>query len=337
MHSRRARPTLRLIAEDLTADWASPLPRRQLADGRLDDLHPLAELPHPIILKAAEAFPHDGPDNPIGDIECSSQPALMEVKVGQWRGGVWLDAHTGVHWLLIAGLAKGGHVDRDDFYQRIERATRDGASIRWLPTQADVRLLKRETVARILTEWELVVQRDLATALRQILGGDTARVEVSHPILTGTPLGVLEITLAHVDEDDYQADELTAEILPAQRFIGSGLIWQLTTRALITLNPPVQEWDRYRDLYSTINVPGYFDDRVATLEELARDGSRADAEPGQYAHYIDHKHLAGSTIEGRAVRALCGAHFVPTQDHETLPRCPPCEQRLSELPPATGS
>lgn len=261
----------------------------------------------------------------------------MEVKAGQWRGGVWFDAATEVHWLLVASLAKGGHVDHDDFYQRIERATRDEASIQWLPTQADVRLLKRETAARILTQWELAVQRDLTTALRLILGGDTARVEVPHPIHTSTPLAVLEITLARVDEDDYQADEIAVEVLPSQRFIGSNLIWQLTTRALITLNPPVQEWDRYRDLYSTINDAGYFDDRVAMLENLVFDGSLAEAEPGQNAHYIHRKHLAGSTVEGRAVRALCGTHFVPTQDHEALPRCPACEQRLGELPPATDT
>lgn len=334
MHSRRARPTLRLIAEDLTADWASPLPRRQLADGRLDDLHPLGELPHPIILKAAEAFPHHGTDNPVGAIECSTDPPLMEVKAGQWRGGVWLDTRTGVRWLLVAGLAKGDHNDHDDFYKRIERTTREGQPKGWLPTQADVRLLKRETVARTLTGWELAVQQQLSSALRRILEGAAGRVEVNHPILIGEPLAVLEIELAHVHEDDYQADEITVEVLPAQRFAGSNLVWQLTTRALITLNPPVQEWDRYRDLYSTINHPGYFADRVVILEDLVRNGSLAEAEPGQYAHYTHRKHLAGNTIEGKAVRALCGTHFVPTQDHEALPCCPTCEQRLNELPPA---
>ena len=335
MHSRRARPTLRVITEDLTADWASPLPRRRLADGQWDDLHPLSELPHPIILKAAQSLPHQGADNPTGKIESSTIVPLLEIKANQWRGGVWLDHETGVHWLIVAGIAKGGHEDHDDFYRKIERASRDGDPKEWLPTPADHRLLKRETAARILTEWELTVQSTVLTALKHVLPGTSTRIEINHPILTKQPLATLDITLAHVQEAEYHADEITVEILSKPQFTGSELIWQLTTRALITLNPPVQEWDRYKTLYSTINQPGYFGDRVALLERLVTEGTLAEPEPGQYAHYAHRKHLAGNTIEGKAVRALCGAHFVPVQDHEALPCCPTCEQRLNELPEAT--
>lgn len=66
MHSRRARPTLRLLAEDLTADWGSPRPRRLLDEGQVGELHPLSELPHPIIAKATEAFSGDPAAGPAG-------------------------------------------------------------------------------------------------------------------------------------------------------------------------------------------------------------------------------------------------------------------------------
>ncbi|MBK8733808.1 MAG: DUF3039 domain-containing protein [Actinomycetales bacterium] len=44
------------------------------------------------------------------------------------------------------------------------------------------------------------------------------------------------------------------------------------------------------------------------------------------------QHLAGHTINGDAVRALCGTFFVPRQDHRALPTCPTCQDRWDELP-----
>jgi hypothetical protein len=83
---------------------------------------------------------------------------LLEIRASQWRGGIWKDPATGVHWLVVAGLAKGEHHDRDDFYKRVEREEETGDPTRWLPTPDDERLLKRETAARLITEWELAVQ-----------------------------------------------------------------------------------------------------------------------------------------------------------------------------------
>jgi len=133
MHSRRARPTLRLIEEDLAVGWESARPLRLLADGDPEALHPLSELPHPIISKATESFGPDAvSDNYVGPITASTRLRLMEVKVGQWRGGVWEDPGTGVHWLLVAGLAKGGHRDHDDFYEQVKRENNGGDPRRWL-------------------------------------------------------------------------------------------------------------------------------------------------------------------------------------------------------------
>ncbi|MEA4944613.1 MAG: DUF3039 domain-containing protein [Propionicimonas sp.] len=58
----------------------------------------------------------------------------------------------------------------------------------------------------------------------------------------------------------------------------------------------------------------------------------AESEPGQFAHYTHRQHLAGNTIDGKAVRGLCGVYFVPTQDHDAMPCCPICQERLAELP-----
>ncbi len=106
----------------------------------------------------------------------------------------------------------------------------------------------------------------------------------------------------------------------------------MTVRALISLHPPEQDWDRYRNAYSNIAEPGTWRARVTELQTLIADGELATSKPGQHSHWTHRQHLAGNTIEGRAVRALCGIFFVPTQDHETMQVCPTCEQRYNELP-----
>ena len=338
VHSRRARPTLRLLAEDLTAGWASPRPRRMLDEGRLDELHPLSELPHPIIAKAMASFGMDASaDNHAGLIVSSTRLRLMEIRAGQWRGGVWRDEESGVHWLVAAGLAKGEHQDRDDFYQRVQRENDSGGSAAWLPTEADVRLLKRETAARLITAWELNIQRQLLDALREIHSGGTVRIDIAHPVRADERVCVVEIEGVPVRDESYEADEITVEILAERAYAGSDLVWQLTVRALITLSPPEQGWDRYKDTYSTIAEPGYFTTRVAALESLVAENALEESVPGDHAHYAHRQHLAGNTIEGKAVRAMCGVYFVPTQDHDSLPCCPTCRQRLKELPPGPGA
>jgi hypothetical protein len=333
VHSRRARPTLRLLAEDLTADWTSPRPRRLLVEGRFDELHPLSELPHPIIAKAAESFGMDATaDNNAGLIVSSNQLHLLEIRAGQWRGGVWQDEESGVHWLVAAGLAKGEHQDRDDFYQRVQRENDSGASTDWLPTEDDVRLLKRETAARLVTVWELDIQKRLLDTLRRIHSGGTARIDIPHPVRAGEKVCVADIEVVQVRDEGYQADEITLEILAERAYAGSDLVWNLTLRALTTLSPPEQGWDRYKDTYSTIAEPGYFAARVTALEALVAGQALEESVPGQHAHFTHRRHLAGNTIEGKAVRALCGAYFVPTQDHDSLPCCPTCRERLDDLP-----
>lgn len=190
---------------------------------------------------------------------------------------------------------------------------------------------KQETAARLLTLWELSIQEQLLEALRAIHAGGTHQVEITHPI-TRDAVATLTMTVTLVREPDYAADEVDLELTPTRAHAGSNLLWQLTLRALITLSPPEQGWDRYKDTFSTITEPGYFTARVTALETLTADHELGESEPGHSSHYTHRQHLAGCTINGKAVRALCGAYFVPTQDHEPLPCCQTCQARLEELP-----
>ena len=116
------------------------------------------------------------------------------------------------------GLAKGDHEDHDDFYHRVERHDTRGNSAtsdRWLPSVEDNRLLKRETVARLLTTWELQIQRHVYDALNQIICGGSIEVPIDHPFPGNNPVATLILTLAIVREDDYEADEVELEVIAA--------------------------------------------------------------------------------------------------------------------------
>lgn len=332
MHHRRARPTLRVLQEDLTSDWMSPQPRRALAEGRLHDLHPLSELPHPIIAKATDSFGADpADDNFVGPIASSNELNLWEIKQSQWRGGVWVDQETQVCWLVVSGLAKGGHQDRSDFYKRVEREAQAGESNRWLPTKNDIRLLKQETAARLRTEWEIEIQREVMYALEGIHEGGEWRVDIRHPVQGEGRLALVDITVTPIREAGYKADEIVVEILPEYSSAGSELLWTLATRLLITIDPPEQLWERFGDTYSNIGEPGAWHDRIVELRPLVEDGCLATSQPGTTSHFAHKEHLAGKTINGEAVRSLCGTYFVPQQDHDALPRCLACEERIAEL------
>lgn len=142
----------------------------------------------------------------------------------------------------------------------------------------------------------------------------------------------MTITVEPVRDDDYDADEITVEIDPARRYAGSNLGWQLTLRVLITINPPDQGWDRYQNTYSNIGEVGAWSERVEQLQPLVDRGELAVSEPGLTSHFTHKRHLAGKTVLGEGVRALCGVYFVPTQDPEALPVCPDCQERFAELP-----
>lgn len=170
------------------------------ADGRADVTAPAvgAATSHPH--KAVSSFDDDpAEDNYVGPIASSTKLPLLEIKVGQWRGGVWYDRNLDVCWVLVAGLAKGGHEDRDDFYQCIARDSSDPS--RWMPTDTDVRLVKRERAALLLTEWEMATQQQVLNALRDVCDGGESRFELPHPAPQLAPMATVTIAVARVRED----------------------------------------------------------------------------------------------------------------------------------------
>jgi hypothetical protein len=321
------------LQDDLQDGWESPHAKPRDGVGGLDPLSPLSELHHPIIRKAAASFTDDPThDKYVGRIRSCTRFVMLEIRAGQWRGGVWVDPDTGVCWLVAAGLAKGGHADHDDFYERVRRADESGDIDKWLPTHDDRRQLRRETAATLMIDWELDIQRRVLEALRAITGGGTATVVLPHPTNLERPFGVCTVTMVQADEPGFRREEVVVEIDLANEYRAANLGWQATMRVLISISPPETGWDRVGDTYSTINEIGSLVLRVDELRTVTDRGELAQSRPNDRAHYAHRQNLALSSIAGLGIRSLCGVYFVPYQDHEALPRCTTCEERYQALP-----
>ncbi|MCJ0949751.1 DUF3039 domain-containing protein (plasmid) [Rhodococcus erythropolis] len=328
-HNRRARPTQRVLSVDLGDGWDDPSPQRAIVDRRWSDLHPFAELPHPLIRKASELYGTNPDHDPAPQaIVSAKEMHLLKVRLGQWRGAIWTDPETGVRWLCAAGLAKGGHGDRDDFYEQIADQVTRGRGNDLLPTVDDQYLLTRETAAWILTEWELSIQSKTRKALADLTSAPAVSFEVKHPLRDDT-IATVEVTFG---SDDPHMEEFVVEIGWNESEQGTDIGWQLIVRVLTSIAPRAQEWDVYGWTYSQIAEIGHRDCRISALSVAEAEERLLPIEQGTVSHYGHTNHLAQSAVEGDAVRALCGVFFVAVQDHVALPVCPECATRHGQLP-----
>ena len=298
----------------------------------LDAHSPLSARDHPIVRKAAEAFGEDpGDDHHEGPIRSSTSVRLLEIKKRQWRGGVWIDESTGQPWLVAAGLAKGGHRDRDDFYERVARAEAAGATMSWMPTDVDLRQLRRERAAALMIEWELELQKSSGQFLEFALANGTAMFSLAHPKSDELDLGVVTLTVESDSEPSADA-ELLVEIDLIDQHKGSAIGWQATLRVLTTLDPRQMAWDRGGGIYSPAPGGVPLGDRVNEVLDLVDRRVLAESIPNDLAHFTHRRSITEATVNGNAVRALCGSFVVPTRDHEALPKCGVCEERFVALP-----
>lgn len=328
-HSRQARATLRVLRDDITANWDEAWPQRALANGNVDELRPVAELPHPLIRKARECISNNAAeDSGEGPIRDSRHHVLEEVKVQHWRGGVWHDEKTGTNWLVVAGIAKGGHRDHDDFYERVRRASADEAD-QWLPTEDDLKLLKTETAARLLRDWKLEIQNRTLRALESISTTQKAHpFDIPHPVRAEPEAIRVELTL---EKEDDAIDVLVVTIDIHHARISQDLGWEATLCVLNAANPPMQDWDAGDGSYASYIESAAIPARIKELHDLDIQGLLAESSPGQYSHYV-HKHaIAESVVNGSGMRALCGRYFVQTQPPEDRDVCPDCSNMATQV------
>ncbi|MGP9539171.1 DUF3039 domain-containing protein [Brachybacterium sp. AOP43-C2-M15] len=332
--SRRARPTLRVLREELADEWGDAFTRRALEAGEITAAQPLSALPHPILRKAAESFGDDpSQDSFVGAISSVRSETLLEIKQGQWRAGVWIDDVA--CWVVTAGLAKGDHKDRDDFYQRLRRIEESGRVTDLLPGRQDRELLKKERTHALISSWQLRNQALITKAVDSVQRGGITAFTIGSPLPDAAEDDIfasVELTVTINDEPDDHYEDVVVELTFSDRWKASRLVWPLTTQLLATINPPEQEWDVGGGLYSTLLEIGALSARLAELRDLTSRHEVGTSEPGGNAHYAHARNLAEQTVEGRAARAICGVYFVPRRDTASLTICPPCSALMKEIP-----
>jgi hypothetical protein len=222
-------------------------------------------------------------------------------------------------------LAKGDHQDSDDFYVQLQGLFANGREDVLKPRGQDRRLLAIETAAAQIVKWELQLQQQVVDALDELAASGRTRIDIRHPTKDRKFASVdLEMTVE--PGDGYAAEAFFVDVSLERDYRGTNLAWTMTTRLQISLSPPTQDWDRYGDTMSALADIGHAADQAARLRELTARGELCRSEPGTVSHWAHQKSLAGSTVKGRAVRALCGVFFVPFQDHESMPICPECSE-----------
>lgn len=100
--TQRPRPTLRCLSEDLGLQ----VPPVNV---------PLDEIQHPLLDKAIEQFTDASQTHER--IRAIDDQVVFKVKVGRWRGAVWIDDDEKRPWLLAAGTREDG--SPDDFYEAL--------------------------------------------------------------------------------------------------------------------------------------------------------------------------------------------------------------------------
>lgn len=195
------RPTLRCLRDDLGLT-VPPVNR------------PLDEVDHPLLRKAVEAFAD--PDTPHERIRAIDDQILFKVKIGRWRGAVWIDAD--LPWLIGAGQREDG--SPDDFYTALEadaKTARARYNDEHTPPLTTVTysghlLPAREDDLRYRAEEAVRVERRLRQAVRDLVRASLLDGHEHAVILDGAAVGVH--VLAHRGHETYAAIRIIGSIPP---------------------------------------------------------------------------------------------------------------------------
>ena len=154
------------------------------------------------------------------------------------------------------------------------------------------------------------------------------RVVVPHPTKT---IPLAEVELEFITGDGIE--EFVLSFINNTRQ-GTHLAYVMERRLLISIAPPEQEWDLAGGIYSAMEESGHCARQIERLRDASKERRLLDSARGHVAHRVHRRHIGDASVDGRAVRSLCGVYFVPLTDPETLPECEECAWRCTQFPVA---
>ena len=246
-----------------------------------------------------------------------------KAKTQRWRGAVY-EEPGGQAWLCAAGYRYEGEVS--DFYRQFTAHVLADGPEGYLPTDEDRRLLDRENAEREFVEWESGLQDVIQRLCFEAQGAGMVTQTLPGP--DGLPLAEVSIAYSAVEVDD--AEESLVDVyfeFSCLNWAAPELLEWAENVMLLAIDPNEQVWQptHIRDgrAYSLVLT----EDEATPLFQAMESGSRRPGEGvmGEHAHWTHRERLTESTVNGEAVKGLCGVWFVPRQDHEGRPRCPRCD------------
>jgi hypothetical protein len=300
---------------------------------------PLARLGHPLIHAFDGQFSGEDDANTLRETISSvrDRPWFKQKYSSRWRGAavILADGDEEIVWLGAAGYRRAG--SPEDFYATFASACADGSDA-FLPLAEDTAVRKVDEKVTRRDAWKL--QLHLTALVLTCAAYDDVENPYSAQILTPDSADLLTLTMTVVATEVHGAValELLVELHPSSWEFPA--LCEAAGRVVRTaIEPTMEAW-----VTAPLADAGMSHWTVLTEEAIAAARSRADsgqldasARPGEVrlgtvAHYARVENLTHATVVGEAVRAICGHWFVPTADHEHLPRCATCQESWEKLP-----
>lgn len=349
------RVTLRCLCEDLVDDWGSVAEQRAfqrlraaaVSSGKDSDVAlVLEEAPttacasHPLVAGFRASFESDSAGIRRESISGLSDPHWWKQKVSRWRGAA-TDAEVvgvGEAWLCAGGLRAAG--ESRDFYKSFMKGIETAGAERYLPALEDRRVQRVEQKLARVDAWTEQLRVSVLVCISE---ASEARESVLLHVPAPSPEPVAEV-LAHLSFEVHrevgEGEELVELFMQVsdQDHARPSLVQLLIDTAQSVVEPVVDAWRV---------LPGVGTSQIwltlISVETLrnAREVRSSGAVPvrlresrlrlGVQAHYTQKDGIVSATVEGDAVRGLCGRWFVPTSNPDSLPVCPSCKDEYSRL------
>lgn len=350
------RVTLRCLCEDLTDDWASVAQQRAFRQLRsavassgpdsdvasaLECLPTTALAEHPLVASFFSNFASDDPGLQRESISGLTNPHWWKQKVSRWRGAATdaSDVGEGEAWLCAGGLRASG--DQKDFYTAFMKAISNGGATVFLPAAEDRRLQQVEAKVARLAAWEEQLRLAVLICLADAdQGGErqTLHVPAPGPEPVGAALAHFGFELARVDAGSDELVELFLYVSDQNHARPSLL--QLSVEAARSVLEPVNDAWRVLPGQGTDQIwSALISGEVLGVAQQAKTEGQLPAHLrsgalrlGVQAHYTYKDGIVTATVEGDAVRGLCGTWFVPTANPEHVPLCPACAHLYTLVP-----
>lgn len=356
---RSRRVTLRCATEDFDKDWLTPsdyvavqqlreLAQQYVKGDALDStlarhltrMPALARLGHPLIHAFDDQFSgHDDSDHLRQTISSVKDHTwYKQTYSSRWRGAAVIisdERGTETAWLGAAGYHRAG--SPEDFYAKFASNCAAG-SHQFLPQEEDRVLRMIEDKISRMGAWKLQLHLTALALLHTALQNEETpyAIEILGP--DKAALLRLEMTVVTSDLQDSNVRELIVEIHP-EGWDRINLRDSATRVVCSAIEPQLEAWtDAPLEGPATSHWTVLTERAISQASAAAESGElHADVRPGDVrlgtiAHYAPRDNLTRSTVDGEAVRAMCGYWFVPAADHEHLPQCSICHERYEKLP-----